>query len=71
MEDMVGFHDWGGQQFDVVQTGSRIWSGRIIVWKKSIHSAAHGRRSEGSAPRQWATGDTIEMQICKRKTQLF
>ena len=63
---MVGSTDWSGQQFDVVQKGSRTWSGRIIVWKKNSKPAAHGRRLEGSAANQWATGDTIDMKICKR-----
>ena len=61
---MVGHTNWSNEEFDVSQTGSRKWIGSVIVWRSSSKSAAHGRRSEGSAASQWATGDTIEMQMC-------
>ena len=67
VEEMVGYADWGGKEFDVIQTGSRKWSGSVIIWKKGSHSAAHGRRIEGSTAKQWAAGDTIKLQICQSK----
>ena len=67
VEDMVGYADWSGKEFDVIQTGSRNWSGSVIIWKSGSHSAAHGRRIEESATKQWAAGDIIRMQICESK----
>ena len=64
---MAGYADWGGKEFDVIQAGSRTWSGSVIIWKSGSHSAAHGRRIEESAAKQWAAGDTIKLQICQSK----
>ena len=60
---MVGFNDWDGKTFNIIQKGSLTWSGSVIVWKGTTDSAAHGRRNQGSSTNQWVTGDTIE--ICK------
>ena len=60
---MVGYNDWNGKTFNVIQKGSLTWSGSVIVWKGTSDSAAHGRRNQGSSTNQWVTGDIIE--ICK------
>ena len=64
---MAGYADWGGNEFDVIQTGSRKWSGSVVIWKSGSNSAAHGRRVEESAAKQWAAGDTFKLQICQSK----
>ena len=63
---MVGDQNWNGMTFEVMQEGSQSWTGKVILWKGADHSAAHGRRNDGtSAPRQWATGDTIKLKGCQ------
>ena len=57
--EMVGSEDWSGKTFDVIQIGSQDWKGKVRVWKRD--SGAHGRRDEGVAVGQWATGDKIKL----------
>ena len=66
-EKMVGKNEnWDGKKFDVVQSGSRNWGGKIVVWKGSENSGAHGRRDKDSKAGQWAPGDTIELKSCSQ-----
>merc|ERR1719510_481571 len=51
-----------GHEFDVLQEGSQVWSGRVVIWNN--FNGIHGRRVNGTAAGQWATGDTITLQIC-------
>ena len=54
---------WGGAQgtkFDVTQSGSSNWDGKVIVWKEY---GAYGRRVSGSSEGQWKVGDTIKF-VC-------
>ena len=60
---MVGYNDWDGKTFNVIQKGSLTWSGSVIVWKADSDNAAHGRRDQGALNNQWVTGDILE--ICK------
>ena len=63
---MVGFSNWNGKMFDVVQKGSRFWTGRIMVWKGQFwNSASYGRRVYWPMPGQFAPGDTITLKSCK------
>ena len=63
---MLGDKNWNHLTLEVIQKGSQNWMGKVIVWKDSNLSAAHGRRNDGtSAHGQWATGDTIQLQRCK------
>ena len=64
--DMVGFDSWSGHEFYVHQKGSQSWSGKIVVWFKTS-PRPHGRRSVGHVDGQWAKGDIIELQVCRRK----
>ena len=64
-DQLVGRKYWHNKKFDVIQKGSRLWTGEIIAWKGSTTSGAHGRRTTGSATGQWAVGDTIELQSCQ------
>ena len=66
VEKMVGDQNWNGMTFEVMQVGSQSWTGKVILWKGADHSAAHGRRNDGtSAQGQWATGDTIKLKGCQ------
>ena len=60
------FH-WSNEKFDVIQKGSHFWYGKVVLWKDSKTSPAHGRRDIGSAKGQWSAGDTIELQDCQGK----
>ena len=57
---MVGYEDWSGKTFEVMQLGSQSWTGQVKVWKHV--SGAHGRREplSGASAGQWQTGDTIQ-----------
>ena len=61
----VGDSDWDRKTFQIVQKGSRKWTGSIFVWKATSDHGAHGRRypMSESGSNQWVTGDTVE--ICK------
>ena len=68
---MAGEEDWDNKRFDVIQRGSQNWTGKVIVWNsKWWNSGPHGRRNSGSAPGQWAPGDTLELHSCS-ETGMF
>ena len=66
---MVGHTDWNVKTFDIIQRGSRTWSGSVKVWRSSSDSDANGRRNpyEDAAENQWSPEDTLVMQNCGRK----
>ena len=70
-DQLLGKKHWTNEKFDVVQKGSQLWYGKIIVWKGAKTSGAHGRRDSGSAAGQWVTGDTIELQSCQGKSVII
>ena len=65
---MVGEKDWNVKKYEVIQRGSRSWTGTIKVWAGS--NGAHGRRDTGekgnknAAAGEWAEGDTIQLKAC-------
>ena len=61
---MVGYEDWDRDEFEIVQTGSNSWNGKVIVWKDA--SASHGRKSAGAADGDWQASDTISLQSCAK-----
>ena len=64
--------DWDNKKFEVVQRGSKDWTGTVIVWNSKFwNSGAHGRRDNGSGEGQWAPGDTIELKNCPQKGKLM
>jgi len=63
--NMVGETDWHGKNYEVIQRGSKSWTGMIIVWDGTGQRYdSHGRRSNGSAAGNWAQGDTIQLKAC-------
>ena len=64
MDQLVGRKHWSNEKFDVIQKGSQFWYGKVVIWKDSKTSSAHGRRDSGAAKGQWLAGDTIELQDC-------
>ena len=62
---MVGEKDWNNKTYEVIQRGSKSWTGTIRVWDGStgLYGLA-GRRDTGFAPGNWAPGDTIQLKAC-------
>ena len=67
MDQLLGRKHWSNEKFDVIQKGSHFWYGKVVLWKDTKTSPAHGRRNIGSAEGQWSAGDTIELQDCSGK----
>ena len=66
---MIGKPDWNAKRYDVIQRGSKIWTGKVVVWDGSTGQYAgsgryFGRRDSGAAEENWATGDTIQLKVC-------
>ena len=68
---MVGEKEWSHKHYEVIQRGSRGWTGTIEVWGGSNQIGAHGRRDTGKtgiaaspAEGKWAQGDTIQLKAC-------
>jgi len=59
---MVGYDNWQGQQFVIVQSGSQSWDGRVEVWKEGNTSV--GKKDSVSADGDWKVNDTIELKGC-------
>ena len=64
---MVGHTDWNRKTFDIIQRGSRIWSGSVKVWRATSDYDAHGRRNQDDAENRWSPEDTLVMKNCGRK----
>ena len=67
MDYMVGNTDWEYKVFNIIQSGSRTWSGSVKVWRSTSDTDANGRRNFHGAENQWSPGDTIVMHNCRRK----
>ena len=66
---MIGKPDWTSKTYEVIQRGSKIWTGKVKVWDDSAGLYAGsgrytGRRYSGAAPGDWAAGDTIQLKAC-------
>ena len=67
---MVGESDWKDNTFEVIQRGSKSWTGTIKVWNSSNQNGFHGRRDTGekgiknAETGEWAQGDTIQLKPC-------
>ena len=67
---MVGEKDWNAKAYEVIQQGSKSWTGTIIAWNKGPY-AFHGRKHSGgpkddwnAKAGDWAQGDTIQLKAC-------
>jgi len=64
-KEMTGEEIKSTKKFEVVQKGSRFWSGIVRVWPgTSSNQGAHGRREDTAEEGQWSTGDTIQLKSC-------
>ena len=59
---MVGTDRWRGKEFEVIQDGSKSWTGKVEVW--SVATGAHGQKVDGYAEGDWRAGDTITLKAC-------
>ena len=62
---MIGKTDWNAKRYDVIQRGSKIWTGKVVVWDGSTGTpAVHGRKDPVAKSGNWAAGDTIQLKAC-------
>ena len=62
---MIGETDWNTKTYEVIQRGSKSWTGMIKVWDGSTGQyGLAGRRNVGAAAGNWAQGDTIQLKAC-------
>ena len=64
---MVGETDWNGNEYEVIQRGSKNRTGTIQVWDRTTleeGAFAGGRRFAGSKAGDWVQGDTIQIKAC-------
>ena len=63
---MVGNTDWNIKTYEVIQRGSKMWTGKVKVWDGSTgeYKVVSGRRAAGEVAGNWAPGDTIQLQAC-------
>ena len=61
---MIGRSNWNTETFEVVQQGSKTWTGYVIVWNGA--NGVHGRKDPigNSAASDWEQGDTIQLKTC-------
>ena len=64
---MVGEKGWNNKKFEVIQRGSKNWTGTVIVWD-SIAGRPYGGASGRIEPRNnaahWVQGDRIQLKAC-------
>ena len=65
---MIGTTDWNSKTFEVVQLGSKFWTGKVKVWDGTTGefapSGSSGRRHSDAVDGNWAAGDTIQLKAC-------
>ena len=59
---MVGETDWNEKRYEVIQAGSKSWTGTIIV--KDGTWGAHGMKDSSAVEGDWAQGDRIQLKSC-------
>ena len=59
---MVGETDWNTKKYEVIQHGSKSWTGTIIVLDDTY--GTYGMRDSGAAEGDWAQGDLIQLRSC-------
>ena len=67
-DKMVGYKNWHGKKFEIVQEGSHSWRGKVTVW--NVATGSHGRKSYGAANGDWKEGDTITLKYCSEPGKL-
>ena len=70
---MVGETGWSNKNYDVIQSGSKNWTGTIKVWdnkdtrsRADLKGSAFGRiePKHYGAFGHWVQGDRIQLQAC-------
>ena len=69
MNKMIDNADWNAKTYEVIQRGSKFWTGKVKVWDGTTGDYAgsgrySGRRASGAVAGNWATGDTIQLKAC-------
>ena len=60
---MVGGEDWNTKKYEVIQRGSKSWTGTILVYGDENHGP-HGKRDSGANEGDWTQGDKIQLKAC-------
>ena len=60
---MVSETDWHDKTYEIIQRGSKSWTGTIKVWNGKKHGV-HGWRASGESAGDWAQGDMIQLKSC-------
>ena len=69
---MVGETGWSNKNHEVIQTGSKNWTGTVKVWDNRdgvAYGGAHGRIEPKNlgAVEHWVQGDRIQLKACEQK----
>ena len=69
---MVGERNWNAKTYEVIQRGSKFWTGKVIVWDGTTGEFAgsgrySGRRDSDAVDGNWAAGDIIQLKACVEK----
>ena len=59
---MVGETEWNTKKYEVIQQGSKSWTGTISVLDDK--DGTYGMRDSGAAEGDWAQGDLIQLRSC-------
>ena len=68
---MVGETGWSNKNHEVIQTGSKNWTGTVKVWDNKdgvAYGGAHGRIEPKNlgAVGHWVEGDRIQLKACEQ-----
>ena len=66
---MVGETGWSNKNYEVIQSGSKNWTGTVKVWDSkdgSSYGGALGRiePKANGAVGHWVQGDRIQLKAC-------
>ena len=67
---MVGYDNWQGQQFAIVQSGSQSWDGMVEVWKE-VNTSVGKKWGSVPADGDWKVNDTIELYGCSNPGKII
>ena len=69
---MVGERAWNAKTYEVIQRGSKFWTGKVKVWDGTTGDYAgsgrySGRRDSDAEDGNWAAGDILQLKACVEK----
>ena len=61
---MVDGTDWHEKNYEIIQRGSKSWTGTIKVFDDRENYGVFGRRDPGAAYEDWVQGDQMQLKAC-------